>query len=130
LIPLSLALTVVFNQRRILLTTLLLIIGMLVPPLLLAFAHDLAILGVGRQLLAVIIALAPALTLWLTADPLLGTIYRRYKRTLAVRTAAGLVQADSSELEGEISEENPNHDQDARETKTDFTLRRTEPLMS
>jgi len=63
LIPLSLALTVVFDQRRILPTTLLLIIGMLVPPLLLAFAHDLPILRVGRQLLAVIIAPAPALTL-------------------------------------------------------------------
>jgi hypothetical protein len=69
---------------------------MLVPPLLLAFAYDLAILRVSRQFLAVIIGAAPALALRLAADHLLGTINRRQKGTLAVRTAARLAQAHSS----------------------------------
>jgi hypothetical protein len=103
LIPLSLTLTVVLYLLWVRSAVLLLIIGMLVPPLLLAFAHDLAILRVRCKLLTVIIAPAPALTLWLAADPLLGTIYRRYKRTPAVRTTASLVQADSSEIEDEIN---------------------------
>ena len=77
-----------------------------------------------------IIASASALALRPTADDLLRTVSGGHKRTLAVRTTAGLVQADSSELEGEISEENQNHDQDAREIKTDFTLPRSEALMS
>ena len=58
---------------------LLLIIGMLVPPLLLAFARHLVIFRASRQLLAEIIGTAPALALRLTADSLLGTINGREK---------------------------------------------------
>src|SRR5947207_11988775 len=73
----------------VILPALLLIAGMLLPPLLLAFPHPLAILGVRRQLLAVIIRATPTLTIRLTANPLLGTVSGRQKRTLAVRTTAG-----------------------------------------
>ena len=59
----ALTLTVVLHQFRVLLAALFLIIGMLVPPLLLAFQHDLVILGVRREFLAVIIGAALALTL-------------------------------------------------------------------
>jgi hypothetical protein len=96
LITLPLLLTVALDQLRILLTALFLVAGMLVPPLLLAVADDLAILRVGRQLLAVILSPASALALRLTADHLLGTINRRQKNTLAVGTTAGLAQTDSS----------------------------------
>jgi len=98
---------------------------MLLPPLLLAFPHPLAILGVRRQLLAVIIRATPTLTIRLTANPLLGTVSGRQKRTLAVRTTAGLAQVDSSGFEGETSEENQHHSEDAREMKTDFSLPRS-----
>jgi hypothetical protein len=106
----------------VILPVLLLIVGMLLPPLLLAFPHSLAILGICRQLLAVIIRATPTLTFRLTANPLLRTVSGRQKRTLAVWTTAGLAQVDSSEFEGGISEENQNHREDAREMKTDFTL--------
>src|ERR1700758_4369054 len=96
LIPLSLPLTVVLDRFWVRLATLFLILGMLVPPLLLAVAHDLAIYRVSRQFLAVIIGAAPALALRLAADHLLGAINRRQKETLAVRTAARLAQAHSS----------------------------------
>jgi len=52
-------LAVVLHHFRIRPPALLLILGMLVPPLLLAFAYDLAILRVSRQFLAVIIGAAP-----------------------------------------------------------------------
>jgi len=113
----------------VILPVLLLIAGMLLPPLLLAFPHPLAILGVRRQLLAVIIRATPTLTIRLTANPLLGTVSGRQKRTLAVRTTAGLAQVDSSGFEGETSEENQHHSEDAREMKTDFSLPRSD-LMS
>jgi hypothetical protein len=46
---------------------------MFVSPLLLTFQRDLVILGIRRNLLAVIIGAAPTLALRLTADNLLGT---------------------------------------------------------
>jgi hypothetical protein len=98
LIPLSLPLAVVLHQFWVRLATLFLILGMLVPPLHLAVAHDLAIFRVSRQFLAVIIGAAPALALRLAADRLLGTIDGGQKGTLAVRTAARLAQAHSSEI--------------------------------
>ncbi len=109
----------------VILPVLLLIAGMLLPPLLLAFPHPLAILGVRRQLLVVMIRATPTLTIRLTANPLLGTVSGRQKRTLAVGTTAGLAQVDSSGFEGEISEENQIHAEDARGMKTDFTLPRS-----
>jgi hypothetical protein len=58
------------------LAVLFLVVGMFVPPLLLAVAHHLEIFRVCRQLLPVIIAAAPTLALPLTADTLLRTINR------------------------------------------------------
>ena len=109
----------------VILPVLLLIAGMLLPPLLLAFLHPLAIYGVRRQLVAVIIPAATTLTIRLTANPLLGTISRRQKRSLAVWTMAGLSHVDSPGCEGEISEENQNHGE-AREMKTHSTLPRSD----
>jgi hypothetical protein len=96
LIPLALPFAVVLHPLRIRLSALFLILGMLVPPLLLTVAYDLAILRVSRQFLAVIIGAAPALALRPAADHLLGTISRRQKGTLAVKTAARLAQAHPS----------------------------------
>jgi hypothetical protein len=96
LVTLPLALTVALDQLRVLLAVLFLVVGMFVPPLLLAVVDDLAILRVGRQLLPVIIAAAPTLARRPTAYALLRTINRGQKRTLAVRTTAGLAQANSS----------------------------------
>jgi Na+-driven multidrug efflux pump len=96
LITLSLALTIALHQLRVLLAVLFLVVAMFVPPLLLAVADDLEILRVCSQLLPVIIAAPPALAFQPTAHALLRTINGRYKRTLAVRTTAGLAQADSS----------------------------------
>jgi hypothetical protein len=67
-------LAVVFQHLRVLLAVLFLVVGMFVPPLLLAVAHHLEILRVYRQLLAVIIAAAPTLALRPTAHALLRTI--------------------------------------------------------
>jgi hypothetical protein len=64
-------------QLRVLLATLFLIVGMLIPPLLLAFAHDLAIHR--------IISAALTLTLRSAADHMLGTIDGRQKGTQAVK---------------------------------------------
>ena len=61
-----------------------------------------------------IIPAASTLTIRLTANPLLGTVSRRQKRSLAVWTMAGLSHVDSPGCEGEISEENQNHGEDAR----------------
>ena len=74
-----LLLTVVLHQLRILSAVLFQVIAMFIPPLLLAFAHHLAIHGVDRKLLAVIIGPALTLTLRLTADLLLGTVNRGQK---------------------------------------------------
>jgi hypothetical protein len=86
---------------RVLLAVLFLVVRMFVPPLLLAFAHDLAIHRVRLQLFAVIVSSSLALTGRLAADNLLGSVDRRDKDTLTVRTAAGLAQTDSSELQDE-----------------------------
>jgi len=96
LITLPLPLTIALEQFRVLLAALFLVVGMLVPPLLLAVADHLAILRVRPKFLPVIIGPAPALALWLTADDLLWAVNGRQKRTLAVSTTAGVAQADSS----------------------------------
>jgi hypothetical protein len=100
LIALPLLLTVALDQVRVPLAALFLVAGMLVPPLLLAVADNLAILRIRTKFLPVIFGAAPTLTLRLTADDLLGTICRRQKNTLAVGTTAGLAQADSSGIMG------------------------------
>ena len=125
LISLPLPLAITLHQFRVLLAALFLIMGMFVPPLLLAVAHDLAIFRVSRQFLAVIIGAAPALTLRLAADHLLRAINGRQKRTLAVRTTAELAQADSPQrLRDESSEENRNNHPDANiETNLEFVPR-------
>ena len=84
-----------------------LVVRMFIPPLLLAFANDLAIHGIDHQLLAVVVGSSLALTGRLATDNLLGSVDRRVKETLTVRTAAGRAQTDSSGLE---------------------SLRRTEPM--
>src|SRR5437762_12915530 len=89
----------------VILPVLLLIAGMLLPPLLLALPHPLAILGVRRQLLAVIMRATPTLTIRLTANPLLGTVSGRQKRTLAVRTTGDLSHVAASGLEGDTPDE-------------------------
>jgi hypothetical protein len=96
LVTLSLALTVALDQLRVLLAVLFLVVGMFVPPLLLTVADDLEILPVCRQLLSVIIAAALTLARRPTAHALLRAINGGQKRTLAVRTTAGLAQANSS----------------------------------
>jgi len=96
LIALSLTLAIVLYQFRVPLAALFLIVGMLIPPLLLAFAHDLAIHRIRRQFFAVIVSAALMLTLRPTTDHLLGTIDGRQKGTPAVETAACLAQAHSS----------------------------------
>ena len=63
----------------VILPVLFLIAGMLLPPLLLTFPRPLAILGVRRQLLAVIIRATSTLTIRLTANPLLGTVSGKQK---------------------------------------------------
>jgi hypothetical protein len=66
----------------------------------------LAILDIRRQLLAARMRAALALAIRPTANSLLGTVPRRQKRALAVKTTAGLVHVDSSGFEQEIPEEN------------------------
>src|SRR5262249_53689205 len=74
---------------------LLLIVGVFVPPLLLAIAHHLTILGIPRQLLAT--RIRPTLTIRQSANPLLGTVPRRQKQALAVKTTTGLAPVGSSD---------------------------------
>jgi len=75
------------------------IIGMSLPPLSLAVMGDLPILRIRTQLLPVILSTALPLTLRLAADHLLPAINGRQKGTMAVKTTAGLAQADSSGCE-------------------------------
>jgi len=87
------------DRPRVSLSALLLVVRMFVPPLLLAFANHLAIHDIGHQLLAVVVGSSLALTGRLATDDLLGSVDRRDKETLTVRTAAGQAQTDSSGLE-------------------------------
>jgi len=70
----SLPFTVGLYQFRIALAALLVIIRVPGTPLLLALQHNLVILRIFCNLLAVIIRATPTLALGLTADFLLGTI--------------------------------------------------------
>ena len=72
---------------------------MSLPPLLLIVMGDLAILRISTQLLPVVISAALPLALRPAAGNLLRTIQGRQKSTMAVRTTAGLAQADSSGYE-------------------------------
>lgn len=99
LIPLPVPLTVVLHYFWIRLAPPFLIPRMFVPPLFLAFVHNLAILGVDRQFLAVVIGAASALARRLAADHLFRTINRRQKTTVAVGTATRLAQAHPSVIQ-------------------------------
>jgi hypothetical protein len=92
-------LTVPLHQLRVRFPALSLVIGVFVPPLLLAIAHHLAILDIRRQLPAARMRAALALAIRPTANSLLGTVPRSQKRALAVKTTAGLVHVDSSGFE-------------------------------
>jgi hypothetical protein len=72
---------------------------MLGAPLLAAVQHHLGIHGVGLNLAPVVIGPAMPLALWLAAIALLKAIRGWMKASLAVRTAAGLGQCVSSEIE-------------------------------
>jgi hypothetical protein len=76
-----------------------LIIGVLGAPLLAAVQYHLGIDRVGLNLAPVVISLAMTLALWLAANALLESIRGWVKASLAVRTAAGLGQCVSSEIE-------------------------------
>jgi hypothetical protein len=92
-------LTVLLHQPRVRFPALFLVVGVFVPPLLLAIAHHLTILDIRRQLLTARIRTALALTIRPTANSLLGTVPRREKEALAVKTTAGLVHVDSAGFE-------------------------------
>ena len=76
-----------------------LIIGVLGAPLLTAVQHHLGIDRVGLNFAPVVISPAMPLALWLAANPLLESVRGWMKASLAVRTAAGLGQCVSSEIE-------------------------------
>jgi len=92
----AVALAILLDGLRMLRKVLPKVVGMSLSPLSLAIARHLAILRIRAQLLPMIIAAALPLALRLAADHLLRTINGRQERTLAVRTTAGLAQADSS----------------------------------
>ena len=77
----------------------LLIIGVLIPPLLPAVLDHLRIHRVGLNLQPVVISPAMPLALQLAANALMESIRGWMKAALAVRTAAGLGQCVSSEIE-------------------------------
>jgi hypothetical protein len=72
-----------------------LIIGVLGAPLLTAVQHQ----RVGLNFAPVVISPAMPLALWLAANALLESVRGWMKASLAVRTAAGLGQCVSSEIE-------------------------------
>ena len=98
-IELSLSLTVALGSFGVRSPVGLLIIGMLGAPLLAAVQHHLGIDRVRLNLAPVVISPAMTLALWLAANALLEPIRGWVKASLAVRTAAGLGQCVSSEIE-------------------------------
>ena len=78
-----------------------LIIGVLGAPLSLAVQNHLGIHRVGLNLAAVVIGPAMTLALRLAANALLESVWRWMKTSLAERTAAGLGQCVSSEIESD-----------------------------
>jgi hypothetical protein len=77
----------------------LLIIGVLGAPLLPAVQHHLGVHRVGFNLPPVVIGPAMPLALRLAANALLDSVRGWMKTSLAIRTAAGLGQCVSSEIE-------------------------------
>jgi hypothetical protein len=98
-IKLPLSLTVALGRFGMRAPVGLLIIGMLGAPLRAAIQHHLGVDRVGLNLAPVVIGPAMPLALWLAANPLLDSIRGWMKASLAVRTAAGLGQCVSSEIE-------------------------------
>jgi hypothetical protein len=96
LIALLLSLPIGLHGPRVLLAVLFLVVRMFVPPLLLAFADDLAIQGVSLQLFAVIVSSSMALTGRLAADNLLGSVDA--PQTVAARNPSGRGQPQASRL--------------------------------
>jgi hypothetical protein len=117
-----LLLTVPLHHSRVCLPALLLIIGMFVPPLLLAVAHHLAILGIPRQLLSTRIRAALALTIRLAANPLLGTVPRRQKGALAVKTTTSFAHVGSSDESSRNPRGNSKPDSKAREIRNGYAI--------
>jgi hypothetical protein len=95
-IAFPLLLAVLISGFRVALAILLLVLGMRLTPFALAVANDLCVLGVGLQLLAVVICPALALAIRRTANTLIGTILRSLKRLLAIAAATGRQAAISS----------------------------------
>jgi len=105
-IELPLSLTVVLGGFGMRAPVGFLIIGMLGAPLLLAVQYHLGIHRVGLNLVPVVIDPTMPLALRLAANALLEPIRGWMKTSLAVRTAAGLGQCVSSEIERDsISEQ-------------------------
>ena len=98
-IELPLSLTVTLGGFGMRAPVSLLIIGMLGAPLLAAVQHHLGIHRVSLNLAPVVIGPAMPLALWLAANALLESIWGWMKTSMAVRTAAGLGQCVSSEIE-------------------------------
>jgi hypothetical protein len=84
-----LLLSIPLNRRRVFLSVAALVVGVSLPPFLLAIANALRILRIVLDLLPVIISAPMALAIWLAADYLLRSVRRWRKELLAVTAAAG-----------------------------------------
>lgn len=98
-IELPLSLSVALGGFRMGVPVGLLIIGVLGAPLLLAVQNHLGIHRIGLNLAPVVISPPMTLAFWLAANALPETVGGWMKASLAVRTAAGLGQCVSSEIE-------------------------------
>jgi len=96
---LPLALTVALSSFGMGAPVGLLIVGVLGAPLLPAVQYHLGIHRVVLNFAPVIISPPMSLAFWLAANPLLESVGGWMKASLAVRTAAGLGQCVSSEIE-------------------------------
>ena len=94
--PHPLPLSVADNRLRMLSSVLAEIVGMSVPPLLLAVARGLAVFRIARPFATVIFTAPLPLAIRSAAHFLLGTIDGRCKPTLAMRTATRCAQPENS----------------------------------
>src|ERR1035437_3377817 len=97
-IELALPLTVALGRFGMRAPVALLIIGMLGPPLLPAVDDHLGVHRVGFNLVPVVIGAATTLALRLAANALLESVRGGVKASLAIRTAVGRGQRNSSEI--------------------------------
>jgi len=89
----ALALSIVLDGFRVGLPVLARVIGMAVAPFLLAVPADLAVLGIGVELVAMIFPVALPLAIGSTANKLVGVITGKLKQLLATAAAAIIHQA-------------------------------------